>query len=1249
MLKVFLVGRVAVETDGVVIDERRFGGRQGRLLFAYLVAEEGRAVPRGELAEALWGERPPARWEKALSVLVSKLRVLLGETGIDGARALTGAFGCYRLELPEGSWVDVLAAVSAAHEAEQALATGELERAKSAGALAESLVGQPFLPGDDGAWVEGKRRELAEVRARALSVLADASLRSGAGREAAQWAEQEIALEPFRESGYRRLMQAHVAAGDRAEALRVYDRCRRLLADELGAYPSPETESIYQALLEAPAPTRAARSQAPAPETGDHADPVLECEPAILGHDPTLAPPAAVPAPSNEGDLPGPGKLGGVRVASGPTGGKRRRLALGVLVMAGVAAVAVVALVSQAGGAAPLSAIAADSVGAISARSGAITAEAHVGSSPSGVAATPGGVWVTNYSEGTVSWIEPATHAVEETIPGVSTPTGIAVGFRNVWVANSYTGTVSQIDPATNSVVAKITVGNGPSGVAVGDNSVWVTNSTDGTLSRINPVTDTPKTIRLGGSPTGVAVGEGAVWVSDFADARVLRVNPQTNTKTPINVGNGPSAITVGFRSVWVTNSLDGTVSRINPQTNHVVATFQVGDGPNAIAAGAGGVWVANEFSGTVVLINPATNTPARTVHVGNSPRGLAVGGGVVWVSAQTSPTSIPASGPGLTQPTNPSGIRMAGGTVYFTSNPDTAPSYIFPMYSSAECWTANVNQFIDMLYRPLYWYGNDYRPTVDYGYSIGQPPTFSDGGKTVTIKLNSWKWSDGETVTARDLVFWMNVLKANPSSEWCGYAPGYFPHIVTSYSAPDPRTFVMHFDKAYDPEWVQYNVLSQLTPLPLAWDRTSLSQTAPTVDNGHLPDTTKAGAAAVYKLLNAQGQNTVGWASSPLWKVVDGPFKLASFTSTGEVTLVPNPSYSGAPKPTISKLVELPYPSDAASYRALRSGGPSAITIANIPSEYAPAIPALTAEGYHLNRGASYAFDYFPLNLNSSARTAPGGEPVRYIFAQVYFRQALQHLVDQQGWITAFSYGTANATCGPIPLSPPSPLVTPVSTRPCAFSVAAAQQLFTANGWNVVPGGTTTCVKPGTGPGDCGTGIAAGEGISFNVDYSSGDASLQDEMNDLAAQARRVGINISLTTHAWDTVVSTAVACTPNERGCRWTAENATAASWVYGPGYLPTGEPLYNPGALGNAESYSDPKATSLIQATVTGPASRERSALAAYAQYITQQLPVVFEPTLIGTYGGFAGTLVAKNLGGYAANALGFMNPEDWYFTR
>ena len=614
--------------------------------------------------------------------------------------------------------------------------------------------------------------------------------------------------------------------------------------------------------------------------------------------------------------------------------------------------------------------------------------------------------------------------------------------------------------------------------------------------------------------------------------------------------------------------------------------------------------------------------------------------------SGSSSGTSAPVSGAGLSSPTSPSGARVAGGTVTFTEGSDSPPNYIFPMYSFSVCSTVNADQLMNMLYFPLYTYGENYRPTVDYNHSIGQAPVASNGGKTYTIKLNPYKWSDGENVTARDLVFWMNVMKASPATEWCGYAAGYFPDNVVSYSAPNPSTFVITFNKSYDPEWVLYSELSQLYPMPLAWDRTSLSQPAPKSDNGHLPDTKKAGSAAVYAFLDKQSKDLGSWDTSPLWSVVDGPMKLASFNTDGEASFVPNPDWSGTPKPSIAKLVELPYTSEAAIYNTVRSGGPSAATIASMPSQYAPQLSALAAEGYDVNKAASYSFNYFPLNLNSNAPTSPGGEPVRYVFRQPYFRSALQHLIDQQGWIHAFLYNTADLTCGPIPLAPPSPLVntSAISFSPCAFSPSTASQLLSSHGWKVVPGGTTTCQNPSL----CGTGISKGEGISFNIDYQSGVVAVQDEMNDLASHAKKLGITIDLTTHPFSTVIATGSPCKPSAAACKWTAQN-WGAGWIYGPSYLPTGEPLYNPGSAANAGSYIDPKTTSLISQTITGPLASESQALATYATYVSQQDPVIFGPTSVGTFGGYAATLVDNKLGGYAANALGFLQPQYWYFTK
>jgi len=608
-----------------------------------------------------------------------------------------------------------------------------------------------------------------------------------------------------------------------------------------------------------------------------------------------------------------------------------------------------------------------------------------------------------------------------------------------------------------------------------------------------------------------------------------------------------------------------------------------------------------------------------------------------------TSTSSAGAAGPnyGPTGPVASVGTESPGGIGYFQEGPAAPPTYIFPFISPEVCSIMNYGQFTYLMYRPLYWYGNNYAPTVDYNQSIGQTPIVSNGGKTYTIHLNKYKWSDGEQVTSRDLVLWMNLLEASPATEWCGSVPGLFPFNVKSYSAPNPTTFVLTMKKAYNPTWMLYNELSQIYPLPLAWDRTSLSQKAPMTDTGHLPDTTKAGATAVYAFLNKQGADTATWGSSPLWSVVDGPFMLKSFTAAGEVTMVANPKYSGTPKPSISKFVELPFTSDTAQFDEVRSGGPNALTITNLPAQDFPQLSAVKGEGYAYNTAASYSVNFFPLNFQNPT--------VGHVFQQLYFRQAFQHLIDQNGWISAYLNNTAVPTYGPVPTSPASPLVSAGSGgNPFPFSTAAAQQLLTANGWSVKPGGSTTCAKPGTGAGECGAGIKAGEGIAFNLDYQSGVQAVAEEMTDLQANAKKVGVDITLTDHDFDQVYSAAVHCTSNQPKCKWTAEN-WGAGWIYGPDYLPTGEDLFGDGSVANYSNYDSPEMNKLIQDTISGPAADETTALANFVKYAETQLPVVFEPTSIGTFGASAGTLISNKLGGYTANALGFMTPEYWYLTK
>ena len=598
------------------------------------------------------------------------------------------------------------------------------------------------------------------------------------------------------------------------------------------------------------------------------------------------------------------------------------------------------------------------------------------------------------------------------------------------------------------------------------------------------------------------------------------------------------------------------------------------------------------------------------------------------------------SAGPSTTAPA-PTGKKVAGGTVYWAQPPQGTPNYIFPMANAQVFGTTNLNQLQAMLYRPLYWYGNNESPTVDYDYSIGQKPTFSNGDKTVTVPMNSWKWSDGEPVTSRDVEFWINMYKADPAANYGAYVQGLFPDNVASMSAPNPTTLVLNLTKAYNPTWFLYNELSQISPLPLAWDRTSLTAPAPTTDTGHLPDTTKAGAEAVYKFLDAQSKAVATWATSPIWSVVDGPFKLQSFTNTGEATMVPNPMYSGSPKPTISKYVTLPYTDNAAQVNVLKSQGTGAITIGYLPPEDAPQRASVLAQGYRADDSYGYAFNFFPLNEHN-----PTMGPV---FSQLYFRQAFQHLIDQQGWIHAFLAGTAVTTTGPIPAKPASPLVnSSASSNPYPFSVSAATKLLSSHGWKVAPGGVTTCATPGSGATQCGAGVPAGLPLTFNLDYAGGIPSTVSEMNDLAAQAKKVGITIQLTSHPFSSVIGAATQCMPSQPTCKWTAEN-WGAGWIYAPDFLPTGESLFQAGASANYSNYSDLKTDSLIGVTTTGPQSSEQQNLTTYAKYMAQQLPVVYGPTSEGNVIPGGPALISKKLGGYDDNAFGYLTPESYYLTQ
>jgi DNA-binding SARP family transcriptional activator len=165
------------------------------------------------------------------------------------AGVLRTVHGALRLDLPPGTVVDLEEAGAALDEAERLLAAGDADGAAAAACAARAVTARPFLPGEDAAWAQARQAELTGRHRRALATLAAAHLARGEPGAAVRDAEELVAAEPLLETAHQLLMRAHAAAGDRAEALRAYDRCRRILVDELGVGPSPETEWLHLALL----------------------------------------------------------------------------------------------------------------------------------------------------------------------------------------------------------------------------------------------------------------------------------------------------------------------------------------------------------------------------------------------------------------------------------------------------------------------------------------------------------------------------------------------------------------------------------------------------------------------------------------------------------------------------------------------------------------------------------------------------------------------------------------------------------------------------------------------------------------------------------------------------------------------------------------------------------------------------------------------------------------------------------------
>ncbi|MFI7600214.1 BTAD domain-containing putative transcriptional regulator [Actinoplanes sp. NPDC049681] len=262
-MRVCVLGQMTVtDGDGVILPAGELP-RRARQVLAVLAARHDRIQSKDALADAVWGTKLPGNHVAALEHYVSVIRRRLQPSGNAGSWFIVTRNSGYLFDTSRAA-LDLAELRAAIRSLDELPPDGQERLAAHAGIL--TLARQLPFPEDPYAdWAEAARSEVQFAAVNSLLELAKAALANDPARSL-RLALDAIEMSPYLESGYEAAMAAAVAMERPDEALRIFDRCRRVLDEELGVPPSPGLVRLQRAVLAERHAVTAAAEPAPEPD-----------------------------------------------------------------------------------------------------------------------------------------------------------------------------------------------------------------------------------------------------------------------------------------------------------------------------------------------------------------------------------------------------------------------------------------------------------------------------------------------------------------------------------------------------------------------------------------------------------------------------------------------------------------------------------------------------------------------------------------------------------------------------------------------------------------------------------------------------------------------------------------------------------------------------------------------------------------------------------------------------------------------